>query len=543
MKHFQLRGFSIAAAACLAMGCAVPMGGPGASSPGGGAGGASSSTSSAQSRDPITQAQLDQFLKNEAETEDATGENTDREASRQEKELLKLLNASAGKQPLSQGFPVPEPASASIKALRAAKVSLRIQPVVDDDGLPVAQDFLQMKDSYTERAMVIGRKVADGTASAAERKEMDRGRRFASKLNDLKMLVSTLSSATMSANQGVPNTALETLFRVTSMMHGRQIYALEMKDDAYARVARMLQRQRRLEAIAGATMGLMATYMAVVNDGGDPRAIDALTEKAVRAFPLKAVVTDQEAREYVKNIDQNIAVVKKQYETAMRAVHGDAVYEKRYRAGIDALFASHDTFKAGMAARADATKATDDGRQADLASCARGERAANASVSPAECKRIHTGALAGHGPPPAGAAEAAAGPSVPGAAPTAGNVMGALLDSSMKLPFPGLAVIKGSLAGIDAIAKGDSKGALDAALTVVPAVVAFVPGGQAIASQVETAKKIVGTAADVVAAGRAIAAAPDGMAALREGLGAAQKMLAGTKYDPAKLRVPLIAPM
>ncbi|MBK6691711.1 MAG: hypothetical protein IPG50_05825 [Myxococcales bacterium] len=71
-----------------------------------------------------------------------------------------------------------------------------------------------------------------------------------------------------------------------------------------------------------------------------------------------------------------------------------------------------------------------------------------------------------------------------------------------------MSVIKGSLDGLQALMKGDAKGALGAALSMVP-------GGALV-------KQGIATATDVVAS---LDKAKDGMGAVREGLSLAQKLL------------------
>jgi len=164
--------------------------------------------------------------------------------------------------------------------------------------------------------------------------------------------------------------------------------------------------------------------------------------------------------------------------------------------------------------------------KADIDKCIKGEPISPGStVSPARCKQVHDAAAKGEPIPDT------LDPSVTAAAPAdSGGIGGGLLDSAFNLPIPGLAMMKGALKGIQALAKGDSQGALNAALDVVP-------GGQLAKKGVEMAVKAVDTAKAVAATAKA-ATAPavpgDNAAALREGLGLAQKLLAGTKVDPAK---------
>src|SRR5207237_430629 len=79
-----------------------------------------------------------------------------------------------------------------------------------------------------------------------------------------------------------------------------------------------LERQRRSEAIAATTLAMLAAYQAVINNGGDPKALDIIGEGALKAFPIKPAVTDDDAKQYVGALGQNVSKAKAKYEAMMR---------------------------------------------------------------------------------------------------------------------------------------------------------------------------------------------------------------------------------
>jgi hypothetical protein len=470
----------------------------------------------------ISDAQRDIVRKGESSGDAAAADAADQQASKYEKDLLKAMNMALGKQPSFPGGPMPEPASTVVKALRTAKIKLRVEPVVDSDGEPVANNFVQVKDSFTDRVQQLSRKMAEQTASKAEIKEIQSGTKYIMKLQDIKSAVQSLSMVTLQTTAQAPTSNMTLILQVAGMVKSRKMYEMEWTDADYSRVARLMERQRRIEAIGGASMGLLAVYMGVLNDGGDPAAIDALCGKAVDAFPFKPTVSDDEAKDYVKNLSGNVAAAKAQYEDALRKVHGDAVYDKKYKASTDLLFKQAE----GAGTQKSVNEMANDSRakyKVDIDKCTRGEPISPGSmVSPPRCKQVHDAAVKGEPIPDTLDPSVAAAP-----AADSGGLAGGLLDSAFNLPIPGLAMMKGALKGIQALAKGDSQGALNAALDVVP-------GGQLAKKGVEMAVKAVDTAKTVVATAKAVTAPADNAAALREGLGLAQKLLAGSKYDPAK---------
>ena len=173
-------------------------------------------------------------------------------------------------------------------------------------------------------------------------------------------------------------------------------------------VKRLLARQKRAESLAAATLGMIAAYEAVINQGKDPRALDAIAESSLKAFPAKVSVSDKEAEAFLEAWRKAPPRTRESYEREMRARYGDAEYTRSYKGGVEAMFAG--------------------------------------------------------APVPATAARPAKNT---GDATSAKSAEQGALDAAASM-FPGDGTIRHSLEGAAALARGDSKGALNAALGLVP---------------------------------------------------------------------------
>jgi hypothetical protein len=372
-----------------------------------------------------------------------------------ETDLEKALKFALGKEALSPGAPPPESSSTVVKGLGEAKIKVRLEPVVDDKGHPVSDNFLQLKDSYTDRVQQLSRKISEQKATKAEMKEVQDGAKHVMKLNDLRMQVMKLSLVTMQSNSMVQSSSMTTMLRVAGLVRTRKLMEMEMNADDYARVKRWLERQRRIEAIAATSLALLAAYQGVLNDNGDPEALDLLSSKVLEAYPPKPSVSDAEAKDYVKNLKGNVSKAKSQYEAMMRKLHGDSRYEAQYKAGIDAMFKQAEDAE-GQKSVTQMAADTQAKYNEDIARCARGEAISPGSlVSPPRCKQVREASLRGE-PIPQSLES-----SVEQAAPSGGA------DSIFGM-LPGFNIIKASIEGVQALAKGDAKGALNAAIGLVP---------------------------------------------------------------------------
>jgi hypothetical protein len=460
------------------IGCGMLVQQPGAGAPQGGA---------TSPKVVIPKESQDQIREGERKAYADADDRDDEELDRREKEALKALRVALGKEKWAEHLGEPLPASTNVKELRAAKVKMKITAVTDQDGKAVSQDFLQLKDEATDRLGILSRKMAEGKATAAEKKKMQDYSKHSFKLMDLRMQVMNVSMVTMQSNVDVQMKSLMQMLRVSGLVRSRKLYEMEFDAQDYELVKRGLQRQKRAEAIAATTMATLATYQAVINDGGDPKALDVIAEAALKAFPIKAEVTDADAKAYVEGLSGNVGKVKERYEAWMRQAHGDAKYEKQYKAGIDAMFKQAEDAGSQKSVNEIASDSNAQYR-ADIEKCKRGEDPGPGSMAGGPtCKAVYKAAQTGDtsallpgvrktfeetGGANAGGqsaklvgGKAGQGLAV-GQAAANGDVAGALDGAAQMFPADG--TIGASLKGISALSKGDPKGAINAALSFVP---------------------------------------------------------------------------
>jgi hypothetical protein len=449
----------------------------------------------------------DTVRKQEAQGDAVTDPVEDQELAKQEKDVQHALSFALGREAQMQGAPPPESSSQALAELRAAHFKLRIEPVTNSSGAAIGGgDFIQLKDSFTDRVQQLQAKLASGTATPAERAEVMKGATQMMKLNNLKMQVSAVSRATMMTNVHVQNGGIATMLKIAGMVAVRKQQEMDWTDEDYARVKKILARQKRWEALAAGTMGMLAAYEAVVStSNGDPKALDAIADATLKAFPLDPQVSDDDAKNYVAHLSDNVASQKAKYESMMRSALGDAVYEAQYKPNIDRMFA--------QAANASNTKsvsqvASDANAkyQADLAKCAAGEKPDPGSlVGPAKCQQARQQALSGGGAGGGGddgsGGSAAGGPGLPAGAQNAmnkvqkgiglaqavanGDAAGAIQNAADM--FPGDGPIQSSLQGVAALTKGDFKGALKSAMGLA----SLIPGGSIIKEGLGVAGKLL----------------------------------------------------
>lgn len=448
----------------------------------------------------------DTVRKQEAQGDAVTDPVEDQEISKQEKDVQHALAFALGREAQMQGAPPPESSSQALAELRAARFKLRIEPVTNSSGAAIGGgDFIQLKDSFTDRVQQLQAKLASGTASAAERAEVAKGATQLMKLNNLKMQVGAVSRATMMTNVHVQNGGIATMLKIAGMVAVRKQQEMDWTDEDYARVKKILSRQKRWEALAAASMGMLAAYEAVVSSNGDPKALDAIADASLKAFPFDPQVSDDDAKNYVAHLSDNVQAQKAKYESMMRSALGDAVYEAQYKANIDRMFA--------QAANASSTKSVsqvaadaNSKYQADLAKCAAGEQPDPGSlVGPAKCQQARqqagSGGAVGGGDDDGSGGTPAGGPGLPAGAQKAmnkvqkgiglaqavanGDATGAIQNAADM--FPGDGPIKSSLQGVAALTKGDFKGALKSAMGLA----SLIPGGSIIKEGLGVAGKLL----------------------------------------------------
>jgi hypothetical protein len=431
----------------------------------------------------------------EVKSDQTTDPILDQEIAKQEKDVLHAIAMTQGKEGMGQGMAPYEPASQALAELRTAKFKLRIEPVVGSNGNAVGGgNFVQLKDNVTD-------KLQAGKASPAESMALAK---VATKLVGLKMQVQSVSMAAMMTNTHVINGSLTSMLMISGMVAARKQQEMDWTDEDYARVKRILTRQKHWEAMGAATMGMLAAYEAIVGTTtGDPKALDAIADATSKAFPLDPQVSDDDAKNYVSHLTDNVASMKSKYETMMRQTMGDQVYEQQYKAGIDGLFAR----AAGAADTKSVSQVQADVKakyQADLAKCARGEDPGPGSmVGPAKCKEARANGGGGDDSSGGGGGGGGGGGSVvPGNvqnginkvqsgiglanAVANGDAAGAIQNAADM--FPGDGPIQSSLQGVAALTKGDYKGALKSAVGLA----SLIPGGSLIKEGLGVAGKLLG---------------------------------------------------
>lgn len=472
MKRSACSFFVLIAATTIGCGMYMPQGG--AAQPGSNGGGQSAYVVPKESQDAIR--------KQEQQAYEQADEAADKELDKKEKSALKALKIALGKETYSQGMAPPESSANVLKALKAAKVDVRLEPVTNEDGKAVADNYFQLKDSGTERMQQLSRKLAEQTASKAEMREVQKISKHVMKINDLRMQVMNVSLAAMESNQGVVFGSLEQMLRVSNLVRTHKMMSMDWKPEDYALVKKGLARQKRAEAIAATTMAMLAAYQAVINDKGDPKALDVIAEGALKAFPIQVDVSDADAKAYVDALGENVKKTKARYEAMMRKQMGDKDYEKQYKQSLDTMFAQAES---AQSQKSIGEMAADNGNKykEDVAKCMKGEDPGPGSMAGGPtCKKLFQAAKTGDTselPPGAKQAFLANGGGGGGAAPkgksgaidaataAANGDAGGALDAAGKM-FPADSTIGASLQGIAALKKGDPRGAINAALGFVP---------------------------------------------------------------------------
>lgn len=316
----------------------------------------------------------------------------DEQIDKQEADLKKALLVALGKEAAFQGGQPPYPVSASVKELREAKIELSLAPVLDAQGNPVADQFVQLQDSYTTKVTALSRKMAESKASKKEVKFIQNGAKHMVKINDLKAQVRAAVQPAMMSGWMVTTGSMTTMATVSHMIKTRRQMEMKWTEEDYELVRGLMVQQSRREAIAAVTIGLMASYQAVVDGGADGKIVDDVAAGSLEALPLEGTASLEDAKALVDGFDEHIEVARAQYEAQMRKAYGDEAYEAKYKANVETTFnslASASSAKSATERQADTMKEY----EADLAKCARGEKPGSASmVGPGKCKEAKAAA-------------------------------------------------------------------------------------------------------------------------------------------------------
>jgi hypothetical protein len=239
-----------------------------------------------------------------------------------EKDTVKSLRIALGKEALEVGAGATKSAGAQLRAVRAAKIPTHVAPL---------DDLVELK-------------IPPGVHDAD--------------FLDLRQKVMDLSFATMSANVHLVMATFDELVRVSGVLQHYTRAGIELGPEDYAFIRRGRAQVKRIEAIAGVSMGLMASYVAVLEGNADPKALDAVAQRALAAFPIHVEVSEAEAREWVASMSQNAAKSKPKFEALVRKFHGDKVYERQWKERVDETFARLEGVPDVRAKSAPSSKAT-----------------------------------------------------------------------------------------------------------------------------------------------------------------------------------------
>ena len=386
----------------------------------------------------------------------------DAQIDENEAKLRTALETALGKAPPYPGGQPPVPASETMANLKAAKIDLYISPVLDAQGKPVADGFVELKDAYTDQVQVLGRKMAEGKASKKEQKFVQDGAKHVMALNDVKAQVRAAVDPAMNAGWMVTTGSLTTMQMTANMIRTRRQLEMEWTDEDYAMVQQLLSSQQRREAVAAVSIGLMAAYQVALTDGGDPKVIDDVAQATLDALPMKGEAALEEAKAYVENFEQNVESSHVLYEDMMRKTFGDEVYESKYKAQIDSMFtqASSATQAQSASERIAATNAK---YEEDLLLCAAGkELPPGTLVGPAKCDEAKAAARGGTLSPDALQQLLGGAGAVDGKALAKKGILLALEK------IPGGQQVKRAIEGVKALRDGDPSIALRLAAYLVP---------------------------------------------------------------------------
>lgn len=204
----------------------------------------------------------------------------------------------------------------------------------------------------------------------------------------------------------------------------------ELEDVDYERIRAEIDVVRAMDELAALALAHVAAYQSAVATR-DVRVLESFPPKARKALAAKLPpATRKDAEAYVETAAGSLRTVKAEYVKYYRATMGDEAFAKVERA-VNQMF---DPYIA-MAER--------DAKGTDV--------------------RLMGEPHPGHDAPPPAGAGSGSGPK-----PDVGAALATYLDAT-SAAFPVIGVVLRGLEGARALAKGDSKAAIDAAVSMIPA--------------------------------------------------------------------------
>ncbi|MBL4685188.1 MAG: hypothetical protein JKY37_11405, partial [Nannocystaceae bacterium] len=322
--------------------------------------------------------------------------------------------------------------------------------------------FVQLKDSYTDKVTKLSRKMAEGKASKKDMKFIQKGAVHVVKLNDLKGQVRAATMPAMQAGWVVTTGSMTTMSTVAGMIRTRRQMEMEWTEGDYELVQGVLARQGRREALAAISIGLLATYQAVITVDGDPKMLEDVATATLAALPIEGKSSVEQAKAYVANFDANAEMSHQLYEQQMRKTFGDAEFEAKYKAQIDSTFMQLKSASSAMSATERMAQVSTQ-YEADLVKCAKGEDPGPSTmVGPGKCKEAQENADGSGELSPKVLAGLLGGGDVD-AKGLASKGLAMVLDK-----LPGGGAIKRALEGVRALRRGDPSMALRLAADLIP---------------------------------------------------------------------------
>lgn len=211
-----------------------------------------------------------------------------------EKKLAKALALARGEGDAPGGGPL-EPAGAMLQKIRDLDVAITLEPAKSPDG-EVAPSLLILRDSLGDEAKF---SMEHPPRTAREKKKLERFTRKTTKaigpINAFRYQVLEVGSTffdTNTASQMCHISAVNMAAFVQRMQrYGTGVTRPNVALEREA-IARMAVAAQRADALASATMALVATFQATVGDGKEAAIIDAAVADMTEALAEPAASTD-----------------------------------------------------------------------------------------------------------------------------------------------------------------------------------------------------------------------------------------------------------
>ena len=211
-----------------------------------------------------------------------------------EVEVGKALALARGEGDGPSGSPL-RPAGEMLQTIRDLEVEIRLEPAKTPDG-DVAPSILLLHDSLGDEAKYF---MEHPPKTAREKKKLERFTRKATKavgpINDFRHQVLEIGTTFFDANHATQmchtSAVIMAAHAQRMQRYGNGMTRPNMALEREA-LAQMLAAAQRSDALASATMGLVATLQATVGDGQDAAIIDAAVTDVSAALAEEAAPGD-----------------------------------------------------------------------------------------------------------------------------------------------------------------------------------------------------------------------------------------------------------